>query len=179
MESSIAELAKYRYETSIEAIEDAKIMFENGRYKNALNRAYYSIFHAIRAVNTFDGFDSSKHSGVIAHFNQAYVKTELISKEASKIIKLASENREKADYLDFFVASRVEAQNQIERAVIFCEMIRIFLLEKGYFTDLPQVHSFTDSFHKVVLDASGQLEEQEKMEKLKGKAEKGKLMLDE
>ena len=52
MESSIAELAKYRYETCIEAIEDAKIMFENGRYKNAMNRAYYSIFHAIRAVNT-------------------------------------------------------------------------------------------------------------------------------
>lgn len=27
-------------------------MYEAGRYKNALNRAYYSIFHAMRAVKT-------------------------------------------------------------------------------------------------------------------------------
>mgnify|MGYP000665967310 CR=1 FL=1 len=31
-------------EGSIESFEDAKIMFENKRYKNTLNRAYYSIF---------------------------------------------------------------------------------------------------------------------------------------
>ena len=50
MESSIKALSKYRYESSSEALADAIIMYENGRYKNALNRAYYSIFHAVRAV---------------------------------------------------------------------------------------------------------------------------------
>lgn len=89
-------------EGSIESLEDAKIMFENKRYKNTLNRAYYSIFHAIRVVNALNGYDSSKHSGVIAYFNQEYVKTGIFEKEASKIIKRASESREKADYLDFF-----------------------------------------------------------------------------
>lgn len=74
MEERVKELSKYRFETSLENLEDAKLMFENGRYKNALNRAYYSIFHAIRSVNTLNGFDSSKHSGVIAFFNQSYVK---------------------------------------------------------------------------------------------------------
>ena len=66
-------------------------MYEAGRYKNALNRAYYSIFHGMRAVNALDGFDSSKHSGVIAHFNQNYVKEGIFPKETSKIIRLASE----------------------------------------------------------------------------------------
>ena len=65
MDGSVKELSKYRFETSRESLEDARIMFENGRYKNALNRAYYSIFHAVRSVNALDGFDSSKHSGVI------------------------------------------------------------------------------------------------------------------
>ncbi len=51
MEGSIEELARYRYEVSSEALKDAEILFENGRYKNALNRAYYAIFHAIRSVN--------------------------------------------------------------------------------------------------------------------------------
>jgi len=62
-----------------------------------INRAYYSIFYAIKAVNALDRFDSSKHSGVIAHFNQEYVKNGIFPKDLSKIIRLASENREKAD----------------------------------------------------------------------------------
>lgn len=74
MERSVKDLSKYRYECCCEALEDARIMYEAGRYKNALNRAYYAIFHGMRAVNALDGFDSSKHSGVIAHFNQNYVK---------------------------------------------------------------------------------------------------------
>ena len=89
MEDSVKELSKYRFETSAEDLEDARLMFDNGRYKNALNRAYYSIFHAIRAVNALQGFDSSKHSGVIAFFNQNYVKEEVFPREMSKLIKLA------------------------------------------------------------------------------------------
>ena len=130
MEGSINELSKYRFETSMENLEDARIMFENGRYKNALNRAYYSIFHAIRSINVLDEFDSSKHSGVIAYFNQHYVKTEVFPKELSKIIKAASENREKADYLDFFIASKEEAEKQIKRAEDFSGYIRDYLTEK-------------------------------------------------
>ncbi len=127
MEGSIKELSKYRFERSMEDLEDARIMFENGRYKNALNRAYYAVFHAMRAVAALDGFDSSKHSGIIAHFNQNYVRTEIFPKEMSKIIKVVSENREQADYLDFFVASREDAAEQIERAKAFVETIKTYL----------------------------------------------------
>ncbi len=105
-------------------------MFENRRYKNALNRAYYSIFHGIRSVCALDGFDSSKHSGVIAYFNQNYVKTNIFPKELSKIIRYASESREKADYLDFYVASKEEAEKQIARAKNFSEYIRKYLSER-------------------------------------------------
>ena len=127
MEERARELSKYRFETSLEALSDAKIMYENERYKNTLNRAYYAIFQAIRAVNALSGFDSSKHSGVIAYFNQNYVKDGVFSKELSKIIRMASENREKADYLDFFIASKEEAEKQIVRAKEFIDVIKIYL----------------------------------------------------
>ena len=130
MEGSVTELSRYRFETSLEALADARLMYENGRYKNALNRGYYAIFHAIRAVNALTGFDSSKHSGVIAYFNQNYVKSEIFPKELSKIIRLASENREKADYLDFYIASKEEAEKQIQRAEEFLKWIERFLREK-------------------------------------------------
>lgn len=131
MAGSIRELSKYRFETCLENLEDARIMFENGRYKNALNRAYYSIFHAVRSVISLDGFDSSKHSGVTAYFNQNYVKTGVFPKEMSKMIRDAMEHREKADYLDFYIASKDEAAKQIERAEEFSKIIRKYLVEKG------------------------------------------------
>ena len=131
MEGSVSALSKYRFETSLESITDAKIMLDNGRYKNALNRAYYSIFHAIRSVCALDGFDSSKHSGVISYFNQNYVKTNIFPRELSKIIRYASESREKADYLDFYIASKEEAEKQIERAIYFSGFISQYLVSVG------------------------------------------------
>lgn len=131
MECNVETLSKYRFDTAIEALEDSHIMFDKGRYKNCLNRAYYAIFHAIRAVNALDGYDSSKHSGVIAFFNQNYVKNDIFPKELSRIIRAASENREHADYLDFFVASKEEAQKQMERAELFVSRINAFLIERG------------------------------------------------
>ena len=89
------------------------------------------MFHAIRSVNALDRFDSSKHSGVIAYFNQNYVKSGVFSREMSRIIKEAYESREKADYLDFYVASRNEAEKQIERAEQFLEVIRIYLDDRN------------------------------------------------
>lgn len=131
MESRIETLSRYRFDMSIEALEDAKLMYQNGRFKNCLNRAYYAIFHAILAVNALDEYDSSKHSGVIAYFNMHYVNTGIFTKEMSKIIRYASENREKADYLDFFVASKSEARKQVERAELFCDIIREYLNQKN------------------------------------------------
>ena len=80
-------------------------MLDSHDYKSSINRSYYSIFHALRAVLALDCFDSSKHSGVIACFNERSVKTGVFCKEISKIIRRARLMRENADYQDFFVVS--------------------------------------------------------------------------
>ena len=127
MAGSITELSKYRYERALEDLKNAKEVFNSGSYKLALNRSYYAIFHAMRAVNVLDEFDSSKHSGVIAHFNQYHVKTGDFEKIASKIIQNAMEMREHADYEDFFVASKKDAEEQINKAEQFLEYVKAFL----------------------------------------------------
>ncbi len=127
MAGSIVELSKYRYERALEDLKNAKEVFNSGSYKLALNRSYYAIFHAMRAVNVLDEFDSSKHSGVIAHFNQYHVKTGDFEKIASKIIQNAMEMREHADYEDFFVASKKDAEEQINKAEQFLEYVKAFL----------------------------------------------------
>lgn len=131
MAGSINDLSRYRYERAGEELENAKIMLDTGKYKIALNRSYYSIFHGMRAVNVLDEFDSSKHSGVIAHFNQYHVKVGDFSKEASKIIRTASEMREHADYEDFFIASRQDAEEQLQKARTFYQFVTDYLHQKG------------------------------------------------
>jgi len=50
MESSIVELSKYRYQTAIENLETARLNYREEMFKQSVNRSYYSIFHAIRAL---------------------------------------------------------------------------------------------------------------------------------
>lgn len=97
----------------------------------SINRSYYSIFHAIRAVNALDGFDSSKHSGVIAHFNQEFVKTGAFEKGASKIIRNASELREQADYEDFYEATQEEATEVFIQASQFISAVEGYLQQEA------------------------------------------------
>lgn len=130
MAGSMKDLIAYRFGCAFEPLEDAKFLFDAGRYRVSLNRSYYSIFHAMRAVNALDGFDSSKHSGVIAHFNRFHVKEGDFPREASKIIKSASEIREQADYEDFFVVCRQDAQEQIQKAETFLSLVKEYL-DKG------------------------------------------------
>jgi len=62
--------------------------------KASINRSYYAIFHGMRAVTALSGFDSSKHSGIIAYFNQNFIKKGIFDKSMSETIKAAYRIRE-------------------------------------------------------------------------------------
>ena len=93
------------------------------QYRTSLNRSYYAIFHAMRAVNILEGYDSSKHSGVISYFTQNFLKTERLDRGLSKIIKEASYLREKSDYDDFYIASKDEVKNSWKMPEYFCKKL--------------------------------------------------------
>lgn len=127
MEGSIKELIRYRLERANEMLVAAEDNLKLKQYRTSLNRSYYAVFHAMRAVNTLEGFDSSKHSGVIAYFNSHFLKEGKLNKELSKIIKTTSYLREKSDYDDFFLASRQDSEIQLENAKRFVTAITEYL----------------------------------------------------
>ena len=131
MAGSLTVLSAHRFKRAKEELQTAELLLRNADFRSSINRSYYSIFHAIRAVNALDGFDSSKHSGVISHFNQEYVKTGLFEKEVSKIILNSSELREQADYEDFYEASQEEAVDVFEQATRFISVVEVYLREKA------------------------------------------------
>ena len=127
MEGSLKELAGYRMDRAGEMLLAAEENLRIGQYKTSLNRSYYAIFHAMRAANIIKGFDSSKHSGVIAFFNKEYIKDGIMEKNMSVIIKNSSFLREKSDYDDFFIASKKDAEAQFENAKIFLNTVERYL----------------------------------------------------
>lgn len=134
MESSLIELSKYRFQRACEDLNDARVLMDVGSFKSSVNRSYYAIFHALRAVTALDNFDTSKHSGVIAYVNRMYVKKGLFDKTLSKMLDKAYRLRENADYKDFEIISRDMAQEQIERAEKVIDMIKSYLDEKWRLT---------------------------------------------
>ena len=64
-------------------------MLSGGMYKPSLNRSYYSIFHAMRAITALEGFDSSKHSGVIAYFNQDLKAKAMMGDTGSNVLGIS------------------------------------------------------------------------------------------
>ncbi|NSW90114.1 MAG: HEPN domain-containing protein [Firmicutes bacterium] len=123
------DLSKYRLEKSKEDLLSSKLLFENGLYKQSVNRSYYSIFHATRALLALDKFDSKKHSGIIAYFNQKYIATGKIEIEFSKILMSAQKIRNSSDYDEFYIVSIKDAENQINNATKFIDRIEKFLTQ--------------------------------------------------
>ena len=111
-------------------LQAARVDHESGLFKAAINRSYYAIFHSIRAVNILDGFDASKHSSVIAHFNQYYVHTGEFDRGIYKIIDGAYRIREKCDYSDFFLVSKEESILQLEHAETFLNTVEAYIHKK-------------------------------------------------
>lgn len=90
-------LVSYRLESAKEKLKAAVALLADGDYKDSVSRSYYAIFTAARALLATKRLDSSKHSGVIALFNQHFVKLGVVSKETSKLIERAKVYRERAD----------------------------------------------------------------------------------
>lgn len=127
MEGSIKELANYRLERAKEMLTASEDNLGVKQYRTSLNRSYYAIFHAMRAANSLEGYDSSKHSGVIAFFTQTFLKTEIIDRGMAKIIKESSYLGEKSDYDDFYIASKDEAEKQLEKAREFVSAVQEYM----------------------------------------------------
>jgi len=124
---NLIDLSNYRLNRAKDNIQTAKDNIQLGHYKTATNRTYYAIFDTVRALNVLNGVDFKKHSGAIAYFNKTFVKEGHIDKSASEIITSASKIRENADYKDFFLVSKQDAEKQLEKALLFISIMEPFI----------------------------------------------------
>lgn len=124
------ELSKHRLEQAKEDLTASKILYDMKLFKSANNRAYYSIFHSMKAVLALEPIDFKRHKDVIAYFNKNYIHTEIFSKNLGKKISEASRIREDSDYDDEFVVRPEDTLSQIETAKEFIKLTENYINTK-------------------------------------------------
>ena len=120
------DLSRYRLDKASEMLATARRDMNAEDYASANNRAYYCIFHAMRAVIALNGEDYKKHSAVIARFTMNYLKTEILPRDYGKLISNASLIRNRSDYEDFYICSIEDTQKLVEGAEDFLRSVNAY-----------------------------------------------------
>ena len=128
MPNNRKELSIYRMQRARQDFEAAKKLFDNDNtHKASINRSYYAIFHAIRALLALDGVDFKKHTAVISYFRREYIKTGKLDVGYSEIVGNAFNIRNSSDYEDFYIISKREVEEQIINADKFISAVEDLL----------------------------------------------------
>jgi uncharacterized protein (UPF0332 family) len=98
MDEKTRVLIEVRLIRSREDIETARELLDLGRYRAAVNRAYYAIFGITTALLLTKKIERSKHTGVESALIQYFVKTGVIETEYGKIFDYIRKKREESDY---------------------------------------------------------------------------------
>lgn len=100
------DLSKTRLLIAKERLAFAEEILKLGDYKTVANRSYYAVFAAMRAVLALQGFDSKKHSGIIAEFRRNTSNPACCRKNCRPSLRRWVEIRQGSDYDDFYLISK-------------------------------------------------------------------------
>ena len=120
-------LAFHRFERAETSLQEAKDELTRKNPRLAVNRAYYTVFYAMRAFLATVGKDSSKHTGVAALFNEHFIKTKVVPAVSFKSIQSLMDLRHEGDYQDFAVITEEEANGAVETAQSALDTMRNIL----------------------------------------------------
>ena len=124
MTSPIKDLVKYRLDRAIETIEEAVLLANNNHWNAGINRLYYACFYATNALLIKHNLSSSKHTGVRAILNRAFVKKGIIPKELAAIYNDLFEYRKESDYEDFYHAEPETVKQMIDKTKKYVNFIK-------------------------------------------------------
>lgn len=130
MDNRQIDLSKYRIQESKDSLIVAENCLNDGFYKNAINRSYYSAFYAIKVILALDTVDFKRHKDVVAYFNKEYVATGIFQREIGRRLGILKQLREKSDYDDFYIASKEKAEEQLETTKIILSSVEGYLTNK-------------------------------------------------
>jgi len=127
MDEETGVLVRIRVDRSLEDIATAKELLSLGRYRAAVNRAYYAIFSITSALLLTQKIERSKHAGVESAFIQHFVKSGIFETEYGRIFDYIRKKREESDYSARIVLNEDTAKGVVGDAEKFITRISEYL----------------------------------------------------
>lgn len=123
---------RLRLDKAREDLATAQELLELSRWRGAVNRAYYTVFHITSAALLWLDVERKKHAAIEASFNQVFIKPGLLEVEYGRIYRDARKWREEQDYKDIAIpldeAKVTQIVNDAER---FVARLEEYLREVG------------------------------------------------
>lgn len=116
-------LSQFRLQKAKEFLDDAQKNFDDRRYRTSVNRSYYAVLNAARALLILEGANPETHDGVITMLSLRFVKKGILPSEVIKSFKLLLSRRTDVDYGDFDSINKEDALVSLNDAKTFIEAI--------------------------------------------------------
>lgn len=117
------DVVAYRLTRAEDALVEAQNMLEIGHITHAVNREYYACFYAAYALLYLDGYTSAKHGGVIALFDQHWMKPKLLPADLGKLYHSLFDRRQLSDYGDRVTFERSAVEQWLAEATEFVKAV--------------------------------------------------------
>ena len=118
------ELSRYRMAKAESLLKDAEILLKSAAYESSVNRDYYAVLLATRALLILRGIDPETHEGAKTMLSKEFIKTGLLPKNVGETFRLIQARRVDADYGDYIEIDSSEATDSLKRAKEFVREIK-------------------------------------------------------
>lgn len=113
------ELSRLRIEKSRKFLHDASSLFDAGSYESSVNRSYYAVLIAARALLILRGIEPESHEGVKTMLSKEFIKSGLLPREFGETFRGIQARRIDSDYGDYVEIGTDEALDSLQRAQQF------------------------------------------------------------
>ncbi|MDO8753207.1 MAG: HEPN domain-containing protein [Anaerolineales bacterium] len=110
-----------------ETLHAAEILFKEEYLRDAINRAYYSVFYIAEALLNEKDLRYSKHGTVHGAFAQHYIKTKIFDEKYHKLLTGSFRRRMLGDYDEVTRFSSSEVTQILEQAWDFLKTAKDYL----------------------------------------------------
>lgn len=122
------DLSRYRLEKAKRLLKDALGLFDSHSYESSVNRSYYAILTASKAILILRGVDAETHEDIKTMLSREFIRTGLLPKEFGEIFRSVQARRVDSDYGDYVDIGKDEALDSLKRAEEFLQKIEELLL---------------------------------------------------
>jgi len=110
------QLSNVRMQRAYEFLADAKANLSKGRFKTAVNRSYYAVLSAVRALLILEGANPETHEDTVTLLSLRLIRPKILPIEVVKQVKILYSRRTDVNYGDFATINKEEAVDSVEKA---------------------------------------------------------------